>query len=234
MFQNDRSRVKKVTTRNRGIGCFSGGTKYMHNLCDNIIFAFRAKAFVLELNIKSKLERLREFSRKQVVKVFQKSNDSTTNADIADLKPEQQTTRSGANMRDYSGYDEKFWSTVKPNSRKCMDSQKSKILFRLEKVVEERRKLKHKRARFNQLADGWLSSQLDQSDPDADEEDYDNSSYDQNPLNINQRCHPMSSWNEKPKMDPKYSWAGERSLKSHKNLLRYSQRTEKVRFLHFV
>lgn len=111
-------------------------------LCDSLVFSLKSKIFVLELNFKRSLRRLRSFADRQRLRLVPGSSAWSASSQWARRK--RVGDRAGVEQtpwmhRTLSSADEsKFWRKM-DDSRAPLDAQKERILSRLEQVVQAKR-----------------------------------------------------------------------------------------------
>lgn len=120
-------------------------------LCDNLLFSVKSKLFVLELNFKRSLRRVRSFAERQSFglnakprSVHQQNQPIQPTPWLSDaLETSRCVSHSDSvngNSRDQRRGD-KFWKSIgqAPDSRESLGLQKQKILNRLEQAVQAKR-----------------------------------------------------------------------------------------------
>lgn len=124
-------------------------------LCDNLAFSLRSKLFVLELNFKRSLRRMRGFAKRHGLKLIPAPLDGRAGQgkQVAGCQASMQQTPwmhgalGSASRRD----ERKFWRKM-GDSRASLGIQKEKILSRLEQVVQAKRNSEQKaHLRLNHL-----------------------------------------------------------------------------------
>lgn len=139
----DKRNRKEAAGKPRGQRTFT-----QTSLVDNLAFSIRSKLFVIDLNLKRKLNSLRAFAVRHFPRVFASSSGGKFVGKTFDGGSSHKmhgTSSRGACFMNRcrihdSEMDEQFWENfVEPSSRKSLGKQKEKILSRLERVLEEKR-----------------------------------------------------------------------------------------------
>lgn len=135
-LSSDRSPAQQ---QSKELGCNKSGLQkttnqsFGSNFADNLAFSIRSKLFVIDLNFKRKLRSLKAFVINHLPSLF----DSTTSS-------RKSVSRNKARFMSRNKIydcDEQFWENiVEPSSRKSLGKQKEKILSRLERALEQKRK----------------------------------------------------------------------------------------------